>query len=299
MLATISRTTIAAVLGAGLTLGTASAVAAAPTTAAEPTFSISATGFTYGQPDLNGTRTGTNTVTITNNTGSTIESPMVTFPNNGRDSIDHSGLSGCPLLVGGQDQTICYTRPLRAGEARTLTLGWVTDERGPAGRSAVRVAVGADTDGTAVPGTTSRTSYRVSFAPLTGTFDIRATDLTYGPHDSNGVRHGSTRVTITNLTDETIPYPLVSFAEYAGDGTVESWKSCLTITDREGRAVCAVKPLGPGERRTTTFRFHLNGSSTQYDSQVQVEAGTGIDGAVVPGTAAGTSYTVRSPGDDD
>ena len=290
MLATMSRTAVAAVLGAGLTLTAASAAMAAP---AEPLFSITATDLAYGQPDLTGRRTGSNTVTITNNSSSDIERPMLTFPRNGRDDINHAELADCPTGLGRPSGFICYAYPLGAGETRVLSVGWLTDARGPAGSATVSVAVAADDDGNPAPGTTSGTSYGVAFAPLTGTFDITATDLTYGPQDDNGVQHGSTAVTITNLTGETVPFPLVSFAPYAGDASVASWESCLSVYTREDRMVCAEEPLGPGEQRTATFGFQLEGSTQEFESQVQVEAGVGITGPVIADTAAGTSYTVR------
>ncbi|RSM49763.1 hypothetical protein DMB66_44645 [Actinoplanes sp. ATCC 53533] len=290
MLATISRTAVAAVLGAGLALSATSAVLAAP---AKPLLSITATDLTYGQPDLTGTRSGTNTVTITNNSGSEIERPMLTFPDNGRDDINHGDLDGCPMALGRPDRFVCYAEPLGAGETRVFSVNWLTDARGPAGSAAVRVAVAADDEGNPVRGTTSRTSYGVSFAPLTGTFDITATDLTYGPQDDNGVQHGSTAVTITNLTGETVAFPLVSFAPYAGDASVATWESCLSVYSRDDRMVCAEEPLGPGEQRTATFGFQLEGTTQEFASQVQVEAGAAVNGPVIPGTAAGTSYTVR------
>jgi hypothetical protein len=137
----------------------------------------------------------------------------------------------------------------------------------------------------------------VSFAQLTGGFDITATDLTFGPRDHNGVRHASTTVTVTNLSKATVSFPVVTFAPYDGDATASAWNRCVTVHAGDAD-VCVEKPLAPGQRRSMTFRFELAGPLSQdYAGQVQVESGADASGAVIPGAAAGTQFTISSPGD--
>jgi hypothetical protein len=126
---------------------------------------VSASDMVYGPKDGDGNRRATTTVTIGNPGGATVEFPMITFPENGRDHAAHSDWSGCPTALGRPDRVICVARPLAPGETRTIPFPFVTASDGPPGSATVRVEVGADRDGTAVPDTDAQTTFQVSFPP--------------------------------------------------------------------------------------------------------------------------------------
>jgi hypothetical protein len=143
-------------------------------------------------------------------------------------------------------------------------------------------------------GTASSTEWLVSFAELTGTFDIAATDLTYGAADANGVRRGSTTVTITNLTGDTVPYPLVTFPASAGVADHPSWSDCPIVHGAADRIVCVAEPLAAGASRELAFPFVADLPVMDFRASVRLDAGADVDGTVIDGTAAGTTYQVSS-----
>lgn len=299
MRGTTSRRLLAALLGTGLALvavPTAAQAAAATDDATpgphRPVLTVATTDMEYGQPDLYGVRWATNTVTITNNSRGTVQYPMLTFPANGRDDAMHADWRGCPTGFGGADSVTCIAEPLAPGEKRNLTFPWATRQRGPEGPALVRAEVAADRDGTPVPGTAQEATWQVSFAPLTGTFDITASALVYGTPDSNEVRRGSTTVTVTNLTGTAVDHPLVTFDAYAGTADEATWTGCVAILPREYVPACMLAPLAPGEQRAVTFGYFVDSSGMEYDSRVRVDAASDAQGTVIEGTAAGTQYPV-------
>ncbi|MEV7623694.1 hypothetical protein [Actinoplanes sp. NPDC089786] len=285
----IRRGVVAALVGAFVALSGAGAAVAAP---ADGPFTISATDLKYGQPDLNGWRSAQNTVTFTNTTSEAIEFPVLTFPVNGRDHAMHADWSGCPVMFGHSNELVCITEPIAAGETTTLTLPWGTNQRPPGGVAHVRIEKGLDRDGNVEAGTVSRTSYRVSFAKLTGAFDITATDLRYGPVEEDGFRRGSTTVTITNLTKRAVPYPLISFPSSAGTPEHTLWSDCPVVFGQRDKTVCQAEPLAAGASATLTFPFLTDSAWTEFEANVRVDAGADDKGTVIEGTAAGTQYTV-------
>jgi hypothetical protein len=290
---TARRGLLAVLIGAGVAMSGAYAAFAAP--AAAPPFTVTATDMTYGQPDDSGTRSADNTITITNTGTATIQYPMLTFPANGRDIADQSRLPDCPRGGGTPAGMYCITDPLAAGASRTLSFGWLTTQRGPDGTAEVRVEQAIDAGGTPMPGTATTATWHVSFAPLTGTFDITATPLAYGPVDRWGIRHGVTTVTITNLSTATVPYPLVTFPASSGDAGYPAWKGCVAVIRHVDDIVCVEKPLAPGKTRAVKFSFYLVGPTQDFDASVRVDAGADLDGTVIPGTGAGTTYPVTAP----
>lgn len=287
----IRRGMVAAFIGTAVALSGAAGAVAAPAGTADAPFTITAADLRYGQPSLNGTRFAENTVTFTNTTGEVIEFPTLTFPANGRDEPVHANWSGCAVMTFSADRFKCIARPIQPGATVTLTLPWMTSERPRGGTSRVRIEKGLDRDGTVLPGTASHATWRVSFEKLTGTFDISATDLVYGP-EVDGVRRGSTDVTITNLTRKAVPYPLVTFPRSAGDAEHTLWDDCPVVHGRPDRIVCVAEPLPAGATRTLTFPFLTDSPGTDFSANVRVDAGADREGTVIEGTAAGTQYTV-------
>jgi hypothetical protein len=286
------RGVLTALLGAALALaGTATAMAA-QTRAAEPTFTVTATPMRYGQPDLAGVRRAANTVTVTNTSAETVPYPMLTFPANGRDQVEHTQWPECPTLLNRPDRMICIAEPLAAGEQRTFTLTWYTSARGPAGPAQVRVQSAAGPDGEPAPSTVARARWRVTFERLTGTFDITATDLVYGPADADGVQRGSIVVTITNLTRRPVEHPVVTFPRGVGSADHANWSDCPTVIGRPDRYVCVAEPLAARQSRSLTFPFLITSPMFDFHSTVRVDAGTGTEDEVIEGTAAGTTYLV-------
>ncbi|OJF10352.1 hypothetical protein BG844_32435 [Couchioplanes caeruleus subsp. caeruleus] len=283
---------LAATVAIGVTLAGASA---ADANSAAATLSGAATGLVYGQPDVSGTRSGTNTLTLTNNGTGTIQFPMLTFPANGRDTLLQD--VDCEYMSGSSTRTTCIVDPLAGGESRTMTLPWQTRASGPAGTAEVRIEQAVDSDGTPVAGTASTLSFKVGFERLTGTFSITATPLTYGERDRYGIRHGYTNVTITNLSSQTVQFPLVTFPASSGDASYMAWKGCTETIQHVEDIVCVERPLAPGQKRTAKFWFHTVGPVSEFDASVRVDAGADASGAVVDATAAGTTYRVTSPGD--
>jgi hypothetical protein len=305
MMGKTRRGLLAALVGAGIALAGMTAAAAAPSgpdvrasaTRLRPAlFSITATDMEYGQPDLTGTRRATTIITFKNKSKGTIQYPMLTFPRNGRDEAEHALWEGCPAGAGRPDEWICIAEPLAAGEQRSLTFPWSTRQREPAGTAKVRIEAASDQDGTAIPGTAARTKWQVSFAPLTGTFDITATDLIYRLPDADGFRRGSTTVTLTNLTDSTVEYPLVTFPASSGDAEHTLWDGCPVVIGSPDKTVCVTEPLAPGEQRAISFAFLTEWPGMEFDATVRVDAGADRDGTVIDGTAAGTTYLVTYAG---
>jgi hypothetical protein len=301
MIGRTSRALFVALLSAGLALTAATgAASAAPSGAASaaPSLSITATDMTYGQPDITGGRFANTTITITNNGASTVQFPTLTFPVNGRDTAVHGEWSGCPSGRSRPDSVSCVAEPLAAGEQRHMVFPFGARGSGPAGPATVRFEAAADAVGTPIPGgTVVNAMWQASFAPLTGTFDITATDLTYGPQDRYGIQHGSTKVTLTNLTKNAVPYPLVTFPTSSGDAAWTVWRGCQAIVRHANDIVCVAKPLAAGQRRVLTFPFFLVGPTMEFEASVLVDAGADVDGSVIGGTAAGTVYDVKTVGD--
>jgi hypothetical protein len=291
----LGRGFTAAALGVAIAMtGVPIAAAAAP---AATQLTATATDVTYGQPDLNGTRAGANTVKVTNNGTATVDFPMLTLPSGGydKDVVDQSGMDGCPSGKGTPTVFICQLAPLRAGETRTLSFGWLTRATGPDHGYTARLEQAADRDATPVPGSASDVRWQVRFAPLTGTFAITASGLRYGPVDQWGIRHGSTTVRITNRSAAPVEFPLVTFPASSGTPAYTVWEpACRSVIRHFDDIVCVQAPLAPGQSRSVRFWFYLVGGTEDFDASVRVDAGADANGTVVPGTAAGTSYPVTS-----
>jgi hypothetical protein len=286
----IRRGLLAAFIGTAVALSGAIPAQAGP--AADGPFTLTASDMRYGQPNLKGYRFATNTVSFTNTSDEVITFPTLTFQHNDRDQEMHGDWSGCLAMYFNGVRTVCVTAPIQPGATTTLTLPWSTGARPPGGLAHVRIEKGLDRDGTVAPGTATRTSWRVGFEKLRGTFDITATDLVYGP-EQNGLRRGSTQVTITNLTRRDIPYPLVTFPPYAGTAEHAVWSDCPVVHGRpDHRIVCVAEPLAAGESRTLNFPFLADFPGQDFESDVRVDAGADRDGTVIEGTAAGTHYEV-------
>ena len=286
------RTSLAALFGAGLALAGALVAPAAASAAADtaaPALSATATDMRYSAPDIRGGRTATNTVTVTNNGTDTVPVPMLVFPRNDRDSAQHSDWNDCPSLSGSVDRIVCYLDPLAPGEQRTVSLLWTTGRHEQPGTARVRVAEARAVHGNAIPGTASVTRWKVTLAPITGTFDIAATDAVFP--QGEGERRASTIVTLTNLTGETVPYPKVTFLPWVGDAAHTEWHDCVRASGYpDGTYTCVAEPLAAGESRDLTFPFFVVGESHDYSVSVRVDAATGLDGTVVPDTGAGTGF---------
>jgi hypothetical protein len=300
MIVRTTRRLLIALLGAGIALtGTAGAAVAAPARLAP--LHVTATDMTYGQPDLTGFRRASTTITIANNTRRTIAYPTLTFPRNGRDDALHTEWSGCPTAGGRPDAIYCVTEPLAAGETRDLVFPFSTYQAGPAGPARVRADVGSDPQGTPVPGTRSGATWRVTFAPLTGTFGIVTDDMHFGDRDAQGARHAVLQVTLNNLTDQTVGFPTLTFPPGSGIADTGSWSDCAaTYPQPDAATACVAEPLRAGERRPMTFAFSLVDFMFSHPDTVTVAAATSADpGApVLAGTAAGSTYDVFSPDDN-
>jgi hypothetical protein len=299
MIGRTSRRLFVVLLGAGLALtGTAGAATAAQ--AGTPPLRITATDMTYGQPDLTGFRLATTTVTVTNTTRHSIEYPALTYADNGRDGAMH-GDWHCATAHGNVNQVTCVIEPLAAGQTRSLDLPFGTYKAGPAGSARLRADVGSDSQGTPVPGTRSVVAWHVAFAPLVGTFGLATEDMNFGDRDAQGARHAVLKVTLTNLTDQTIGFPRLTFPNGSGDPDLGTWSDCVATYPQPDEATgCVTEPLAAGERRIMTFPFSLPTSVFSHPDLLMVEAATSAepDAPVLPGTAAGSTYNVNSPGDD-
>jgi hypothetical protein len=283
MTAPLHRRLLAALAGAGVALTGATAAVAAPAT---PRLSATSTNVTYGQPNLYGQRSGTNTITITNRGQTAVEHPVVIVPPNDRDHWTMDGVpGGCRIEA--DDTIVCVTSRLAPGATRDLTFGWVTLRHGRAGSARATVAETANSGGVPLPGTARSVRWRVGFAPITGTFDITATPLRFGAPGEFGARRGTTEVTVTNLTAETVEFPVVKFPTDFAAAKTELWEDCRTIYMDEGLVGCVPQPIAPGARRTMRFTFDLEEPYPVNSVQVWVEATTDLYGHVIPGTAAG------------
>ncbi|WP_436525817.1 hypothetical protein [Actinoplanes sp. HUAS TT8] len=292
----LRRGLLAGAIAIGFTLSGASAASAA-TTAASTGLTGTATELVYGQPDLDGFRWGNNTITLTNHTSKTIEFPQVSFPGTGPDQLIHTMFDGCKYMQGGLERITCITDPLAAGASLTLTVPWATPQSGPARTVTVKVNQAANSDGTPIAGTGSKVSWKAKFEKLTGTFSIKASQLTFGDRDAAGLRHGSTKVTIKNLTTGTIQYPALTIGAGAGDVNLADWTGCLSATYQDYKYVCTVAPLAAGAKNTVELPFSTpQGAPWDYSIGVRVDA-LDASGAVIDGTAAGTQFVVSSPGD--
>jgi hypothetical protein len=300
MIARTTRRLFIALLGAGIALaGTAGAAAAAPPGSFP--LRITATNMTYGQPDLTGFRRAATTITITNNTRHTIDYPTITFPVNDRDGALHTEWSGCPRGGGRPDAVYCVTEPLAAGEKRDLVFPFGTDKAGPTGPARARADVASDPLGTPVPGTRTFATWQVRFAPLTGTFGIATEDMNFGERDAQGARHAVLKVTLTNLTDQPIGFPTLTFAPGSGTPDTATWLGCVATYPQPNEATaCVTKPLSAGERRTMTFAFSLVDFMFSHPDTLTVAAATSAEpGApMLPDTTAGSTYNVNSPDDN-
>jgi hypothetical protein len=271
---------------------------AAPGTAAQPrkatVLTAVATDLVYGQPDLTGLRSGSNTITITNHGTERVEFPLLTFPVNKRDVLTQD--VNCTYLAKRGTSLTCIIDPLAAGQSRELVLPWQT--RQASGRVATvraRLEQASDSDGTPIAGTASTVSWKVSFAKLTGIFTIKATPLVYSAPDQAGIRHGSTRVTIRNQSAETVQFPTVTFQANGAAATFADWTGCAQTFLADYDAVCVEAPLAPGQERTLEFPFQADLPMSENNAAVRVESATDADGTVIPGTGVGTTYLVTSP----
>ncbi|MEU4220433.1 hypothetical protein [Actinoplanes sp. NPDC026623] len=256
-----------------------------------------ATDLVYGQPDLTGLRSGSNVITVTNHGTEPVDFPLLTFRVNKRDVLTQD--ADCTYLAKRTTYLTCIIDPLAAGESRELVLPWQT--RQASGRVATvraRLEQASDRDGTPIAGTASTVSWQVSFAKLTGVFTIKATPLVYGAADEAGVRHGSTLVTIQNLSAETVQYPTVTFQANGAAATFAGWTGCVRTFLVDWDAACVEAPLAPGQVRTLEFPFQADLPMQENDAAVRVEAATDANGTVIPGTAVGTTYLVTSPSDN-
>lgn len=285
------------VVALGITLSGAS-VASAATKAEATGLTGTATKLVYGQPDVLGTREGSNSITITNNTAAAIEYPKITFPTGGRDILLHPYLDGCASMSGGLTTIVCVTEPLAAGASRTLAVRWNSQVGGPAGTAQAVVEQASDVSGTPIDGTDSSVSWKVKYEKLTGTFSIKATTLTFRDPATAGDVTDSTKVTIKNLSTETVQFPTVTFAPYDGDAKIADWKGCVATFVNAAGTVCVEKPLAPGAKRTVEFPFNSAFGVWEYDGHVRVEAGADANGTVIPDTAVGAMFLINSQGID-
>ncbi|GIE90441.1 hypothetical protein [Actinoplanes regularis] len=273
---------------------------AAPETAARPNkavLSATATDLVYGQPDATGLRGGSNIITITNRGTQQVEFPMLTFPVNQRDVLTQN--ANCTYMAKRGTELTCIIDPLAAGESRELALPWQTrQESGPVATVRARLQQVADREGTPIAGTASKVSWKVSFAQLTGIFTIKATPLAYSAPDEVGVRHGSTHVTIRNVSTETVQFPTITFQTNGAAAVFADWTGCVQTFNVSWDAACVEAPLAPGEERTLEFPFQSDGPMLENDASVRVEAATDVNGSVIAGTAVGTTYHVTSPSDN-
>ncbi|WP_285550758.1 hypothetical protein [Actinoplanes regularis] len=256
-----------------------------------------ATDLVYGQPGLTGLRRGSNVITITNHGTKRVEFPLLTFEVNERDVLTQD--VDCTFMAMRATYFTCVIDPLAAGESRELLLPWQTVQAsGPVAKVRARLEQASDREGTPIAGTASRVSWKVSFARLTGVFTIKATPLVYSAPDQVGIRHGSTRVTIKNRSAEAVRYPTVTFQSNGAAAVFADWTGCVQTFNVSWDAACVEAPLAPGEERTLEFPFQTDGPMTENDAAVRVEAATDAHGAVIPGTAVGTTYLVTSPSDN-
>jgi hypothetical protein len=285
----IRRTLVAALLGATTALTGVSAAVAAPAARTAP-LAITATDLVYGQPDLSGMRTGTNTVSITNRSGATIPAPLLTLPHSSLLNIDHGALNGCPTAQLAGDTFRCWADPLAPGETRDFELGWLTRDRGPGATVPAKVEVAREAGGAPVPRTAARTSWRVSFAPLTGTFDITATELRLA-QEADGVWRGTVGVTVTNISAEPVPYPMVRF--FTPSEETQAWTDCVSVLAGPEVPACLLAPLAAGETRQVSLVWASPWGRPGVDPTVRVDAAPDATGtAVIEGTGAGTEVRV-------
>jgi hypothetical protein len=281
---TISRTLVAALLGTTTALTGMSAAAAAPAGRPAP-MSITATDLVYGQPSISGQRAGTNTVTITNRTNRTIASPLLTLPKSSLLTIDQSTLNGCPQAQSTGTALLCWARPLAAGETREFAFGWLTSDRGPGATVDVQVEVAREAGGAPVPRTAARTTWQISFAPLTGTFDITASELRLA-QEPDGVWRGTVGVTVTNISAEPVPYPVVRISTPSEE--TQAWTDCVSVLAGPEVPACLLAPLAAGETREVSLVWASSWGQPGVDPTVRIDAAPDATGtAVIEGTGAG------------
>ena len=289
MIRTTGRALMAAIITTTTVLAGANAAVAAPATRSAP-LAVTATDLVYGQPDVSGTRSGSNTVSITNLTRRTIASPLLTLPNTGLLAIDHNTLDGCPRARASGGTLSCWSEPLAAGETRDFAFGWVTRQRGPGRTVDTRVEVARELGGAPVPGTATGTSWQVTFAPLTGTFDIAATELRLA-RAADGVWRGTVGLTVGNIGAEPVPYPVVRF--FSPSEETQDWTDCVSVLAGPEVPACLLAPLAPGETRELSLVWASPWGQPAVDPTVRVDAAPDATGtAVIAGTGVGAEVRV-------
>lgn len=131
-----------------------------------------------------------------------------------------------------------------------------------------------------------------SFGPNRHLVDLTVTagDVAWGPKDADGIRTGTSTVTVRNLSK--VPARLVELHLRMQVGTTADggdWSACQGGPPPKGPITCRFGPLGPGEQRT--FRFGLRNSNTA--------SGTGIAEVTPIGTDADPLFDSAQENDED
>lgn len=138
-----------------------------------------------------------------------------------------------------------------------------------------------------------------SAGPKTLSLGVSATRLVYGAPNSDGLRRGTSTVTVTNTGGATVQYPMVIMLMNGRDDAEHAiWPAeCAVGNFRSDAAVCTLYPLRPGERRSVVLPFLTTADGPDGEATVEVAPGTGDLTEQVPGTkVASTTYPVLFSG---
>ncbi|RZU71751.1 hypothetical protein EV384_0084 [Micromonospora kangleipakensis] len=127
-----------------------------------PRVTLTAETLLYGARQADGWRVASMAVEI-GATGAAVEYPLVSFPRNDRDEAYTELWEYCVAVIEGSTTTTCVTEPLAAGERRWTLFPFRSKADGPNGEGTIRLDVGADRNGTVVPGTGRSATFEVRF----------------------------------------------------------------------------------------------------------------------------------------
>ncbi|MET8837187.1 hypothetical protein ABZV78_25175 [Micromonospora sp. NPDC004540] len=145
-----------------------------------------------------------------------------------------------------------------------------------------------------VEGPSAMPSSRSNAPPGPGT--IEAQVLQYPAPGADGYRVASMAIEIGSGASA-MDHPLVTFPRNERDEPyVELWEYCAQVIQRPATVTCVAQPLAPGERRWTLFPFRTRADGPDGQGTVRLDAGTGADGAAVPGTGRSATFEVRFDG---
>lgn len=127
-----------------------------------PLFTVTTTTVTYGAPDADGWRRGRTTITFVNNGPTRLDDVRVSYTDNGRDTLEHTALVGCPTAMGSGGRILCFPEPVEPGRQGSVVFPFITKSSGPDHELTVVVDCGVDA-GEARPGTATSATVAVTY----------------------------------------------------------------------------------------------------------------------------------------